>query len=62
MKKIAIFGAGGFGREVAQLICDINIVEKKYQIEGFFDDGTPVGTQVNSWEVLGGINELNNTN
>jgi len=59
MKKIAIFGAGGFGREVAQLVRDINKVEKQYDLVGFFDDGLPIGTRINSWEVLGGVNEVN---
>ena len=30
MKKIAIIGAGGFGREVKMLIDQINAVEEKY--------------------------------
>lgn len=38
MKKIAIFGAGGFGREVAFLIEDINKKNYQWEILGFFDD------------------------
>ena len=39
MKDIAIFGVGGFGREVLALIQDINRVEPQWNIVGFFDDG-----------------------
>ena len=39
MKKIAIYGAGGFGREVLTLINDINKINPQYQVIGFFDDG-----------------------
>ena len=40
MKDIAIYGAGGFGREIACLIQMINKSEKKpkWNIVGFFDD------------------------
>lgn len=35
MKKIAIFGAGGLGREVLQIIIDINEIDKKWDFQGF---------------------------
>lgn len=38
MKDIAIFGAGGFGREVACLINKINETEPTWNFIGFFDD------------------------
>ena len=38
MEKIAIIGAGGFGREVKTLIDSINQSEKRYDLIGFFDD------------------------
>lgn len=60
MKKIAVFGAGGFGREVLTLINDINKINPQYQVIGFFDDGISKGTDVNGLSALGGINELNN--
>lgn len=64
MRDIAIFGAGGFGREVACLIKRINEKEPTWNFIGFFDDdeslkGQPVshfgiclgGTAVlNTWE------------
>ncbi|MEG2122093.1 MAG: serine acetyltransferase, partial [Rikenellaceae bacterium] len=39
MKEIAIYGFGGFGREVACLINMINEVTPQWKIIGFFDDG-----------------------
>lgn len=58
MKDIAVFGAGGFGREVLTIIKAINSIEPKYNILGFFDDGEPVGKIVNGYPVLGGIGDL----
>lgn len=59
MKKIAIYGAGGFGREIAFLIDDINKVNLQYEFIGYFDDGKEKGEIVNSFPVLGGMEELN---
>lgn len=59
MKDIAIFGVGGFGREVLTLIQDINWIEKHWNVIGFFDDGHPKGEMVNGYPVLGGVEELN---
>lgn len=60
MQKIAIYGAGGFGLEVAMLIEQINEVKLQWDIIGFFDDGISDGSMVNEYQVLGGINALNN--
>lgn len=60
MIDIAIFGVGGFGREVLTLIQDINKVEHIYNIVGFFDDGHDKGEMVNGYPVLGKTEELNN--
>lgn len=59
MKEIALFGAGGFGREVACLINTINSVTPTWKLIGFFDDGKTIGEDVTYGKVLGGINELN---
>lgn len=59
MKKIAIIGAGGFGREVKTLIDSINIVNPTYQFVGFYDDGFEKGSLVNEYPVLGGVEDLN---
>lgn len=60
MRKIAVFGAGGFGREVHSLIEQINFAKRQYEFIGFFDDGVEKGTIVNDYPVLGGVSELNN--
>jgi sugar O-acyltransferase (sialic acid O-acetyltransferase NeuD family) len=59
VKKIAIYGAGGFGLEVAMLIEQINQVAATWDIIGFFDDGEPEGKRVNGYRILGGLPELN---
>ncbi|MGF0068705.1 acetyltransferase [Candidatus Spyradosoma sp. SGI.093] len=61
-KEIAIYGAGGFGREVACLIRKINEASPDappWKIIGFFDDGVPAGTRNPYGEILGGIDALN---
>ena len=59
IRSIAIFGAGGFGLEVATLIQQINAVKLTWRLIGFFDDGKPPGTRINDWTVIGGLNDLN---
>lgn len=60
MKNIAIFGAGGLGKEVACLISHINKVKPTWSLIGFFDDGVAKGTKISCYgEVLGGRVELN---
>jgi sugar O-acyltransferase (sialic acid O-acetyltransferase NeuD family) len=59
LQKIAIFGAGGFGMEVAMLVEHINAVTPTWDLLGFFDEGEPKGKIVNGYSVLGGISELN---
>jgi sugar O-acyltransferase (sialic acid O-acetyltransferase NeuD family) len=60
MKKIAIYGAGGFGKETHQLIDRINSVNHIWEIIGFLDDRLPAGTNVNGLVVLGGAATLKN--
>jgi len=59
MKKIAIFGAGGFGREVKTIIDSINKQEKIYEFIGFYDDGIEKGNIINNYPVLGGVKDIN---
>jgi sugar O-acyltransferase (sialic acid O-acetyltransferase NeuD family) len=59
MKKIAIIGAGGFGREVKMLIDQINFKNKVYEFIGFFDDGVEKNTMINGCPVLGSIEDIN---
>lgn len=60
MKRIAIFGAGGFGREVKMLIDQINNNKPQWQFTGFYDDGIPKGMNINGYLTLGGLQEVNN--
>jgi len=60
MKDIAIYGAGGFGREVACLINRINEKDPTWNLVGFFDDNASLkGTKNEYGDILGGISELN---
>ncbi len=59
LKDIAIFGVGGFGREVLTLIKDINKVTPTYNFIGFFDDGYEKGIMVNGYPNLGKTEDLN---
>jgi sugar O-acyltransferase (sialic acid O-acetyltransferase NeuD family) len=59
LKKIAVFGAGGFGLEVAMLIEQINEISNVWELIGFFDDGEREGKIINGYPVLGGIERLN---
>ncbi|AIY82498.1 sugar O-acyltransferase, sialic acid O-acetyltransferase NeuD family protein [Clostridium baratii str. Sullivan] len=61
MKDIVIIGAGGFGREVAWLIDDINEVEKSWNLLGFIDENEDThGKVLNGYRVLGGFEYLEN--
>lgn len=60
MKDIAIFGAGGFGKEIACLIKHINDVTHQWNLIGFFDDGKEKGLQISHYgKVLGGMTDIN---
>ena len=50
MKDIAIFGAGGFGREVLTIINDINKCCQTWNFIGFFDDGKKKGESVHGYQ------------
>ncbi len=54
VENISIIGAGGFGREVKLLIDEINLSQKIWSVEGFFDSLHKPGTLVNGVPVLGG--------
>lgn len=60
-KSIAIYGAGGLGREVAGGIQRINKAGMgNWKFIGFYDDAKPKGYKVSHLgEVLGGMDELN---
>lgn len=55
MKDLIIFGASGFGREVAWLVERINKVAPTWNLLGFMDDNEAIqGTVINGYPVLGG--------
>ena len=60
MKDIAIYGFGGYGREIASIIKSINIVKPTWNIIGFFDDDqSKLGLENEYGKVLGGIDFVN---
>ncbi len=61
MKNIAIYGGGGFGKEVATVINKINEVNPSWNLIGYFDDGMVQGEPVSHFgEVLGDFDAFNN--
>lgn len=62
VKDIAIFGAGGFGREVACLIKRINEENPTWNLIGFYDDNPELkGKMISHYgPCMGGQAELNN--
>jgi len=60
MREIAIYGAGGLGREVASILGNLLNEDESWKLLGFFDDGIPEGKQIGQFgKVLGGIEKLN---
>lgn len=53
MKEIVIFGASGFGKEVLEIIREINKENPLWQVVGFFDNYLQKGTVVNGIKILG---------
>lgn len=62
MNDLIIYGAGGFGREIACLIRLINDETPTWNFLGYVDDGLPVGFQNRYGVVLGGVDFLNECN
>lgn len=57
IKDIVIYGAGGFGKEVACLINLINSVRPTWRLIGFIDDGVPIGTEISHFGCVIGNRE-----
>ncbi len=63
MKDILIYGASGYGREIACLINRINEKERTWNILGFIDDNQSSWGKVLTYgKILGGIQTLNEWN
>lgn len=61
MKKLVIIGAGGFAREVAWLVEEINKNLLEWNLLGFIDDNKEnIYKELNGYKVLGTTEELNN--
>lgn len=59
MNDIVIYGAGGFGREIACVLTAINKSQPTWNLLGFLDDGIAPGTANEYGRVLGGMDFLN---
>jgi len=60
MRDLAIFGAGGFGRELACLVNQLNKETPTWNLIGFFDDNPDLKGKHNEYgEILGGRDVLN---
>jgi sugar O-acyltransferase (sialic acid O-acetyltransferase NeuD family) len=60
MHEIVIYGAGGFGKEVACILHKINDCKPTWNLLGFIDDGIPIGSDISHFgKVLGGIDDIN---
>ena len=60
MKDLIIFGASGFGREVAWAVERINKVSPTWNLLGFMDDNDSIqGTEINGYKVLGKTCDVN---
>jgi sugar O-acyltransferase (sialic acid O-acetyltransferase NeuD family) len=60
MRDIAIYGAGGLGRETALLINQINAVKPEWTLVGFYDDGKSKNEIVDDLPILGALQDLQN--
>ncbi|RNI31468.1 acetyltransferase [Rufibacter latericius] len=59
IKRIAIVGAGGLGREVLMLLHQINHVTPRWKMIGFYDDASPAEPTICGFPYLGTVDELN---
>ena len=62
MRDIAIYGFGGFGREIACIINAINQTAPTWNFIGYFDDGHAIGETNKYGEVLGNLETVNQYN
>lgn len=61
MRKIAIVGSGGLGREVLGILESINRKKKHWDIIGFFDDNFH-DDLINGLPIIGNIDSINQIN
>jgi sugar O-acyltransferase (sialic acid O-acetyltransferase NeuD family) len=58
MKDLVIYGMGGFGREVHQIVEDMNVERSTWNFLGFLDDDPAQATLVHGHPRLGGTDWL----
>ncbi|UYZ57514.1 NeuD/PglB/VioB family sugar acetyltransferase [Hymenobacter latericus] len=61
VRPLVIVGAGGLGREVLQLVRQINEAEQRWSVLGFYDDQRPAQERVHELPWLGTVADLNAT-
>ena len=54
MKRLAIIGASDLGRQ----LCHMSVSDGHYHMAGYYDDFLPVGSNINTHQVLGKINSV----
>jgi len=59
MNNLAIYGAGGLGREALVLLQQVNAQQPRWHVLGFFDDGKSKGDWIEGLPVLGGLHDVN---
>ncbi|MCC3158869.1 acetyltransferase [Hymenobacter sp. 15J16-1T3B] len=59
VRPLVIVGAGGLGREVLMLVRQLNEVELRWNVLGFYDDQRPPHDRVHELHWLGTIEALN---
>jgi sugar O-acyltransferase (sialic acid O-acetyltransferase NeuD family) len=62
MDNIIIIGAGGLAREVAWLIEEINLVQKKWNLLGFYDETKISSGDINGYASLSKADVYDNSN
>ena len=60
-RPLAIFGAGGLGREILVLLRQINAIRPTWDLVGFFDDQRPATDLIHGLRYLGTAADLNAT-
>ncbi|RFP64024.1 acetyltransferase [Hymenobacter lapidiphilus] len=60
-RRLAIFGAGGLGREVLVLLRQLNAVAPTWELLGFYDDQPPATDLIHGLRYLGTAADLNAT-
>ncbi|WP_019949578.1 acetyltransferase [Hymenobacter aerophilus] len=60
-RRLAIFGAGGLGREVLVLVRQLNATAPAWELVGFYDDQPPATDLIHGLRYLGTAADLNAT-